>query len=342
MSSTSIRGRARWTAATVVAAGIGALILSAPAQAADPHAASSPADDLILRAGEEGTAFRSLTVEGEDRIHVEYERPALSLELAPETAPGLDLGTVEDVLNRSIPDLGAPLLAVSAGLRTPYLGRPWLTEFTTGPLAVFRPAVDGAERWRLEIVDGGGEAVAVYEGSKRPPATIPWDGRTKDAGGAVPGRTYSYVFTVHDRAGNKRTFVGDGFEVPAYRREVTGRPVLAFPGSAMAAASTDWSRPPIAPGAAAMPPILLEAASWINQRSAVGQVFRVTATARTGEGASALAARATEILAGLVPGGQARFESAIQVAADAPAAGVVLIAPASAGRGPATPTPRAR
>ena len=338
MSSMNFSRRA-WRTAFHAAVGFAAVLIPAvgPHAACAAAAPAPPAADLILRAGEEGTAFKSLTVEGEDRIHVDYARPELTLALAPESAPRLDLGTIEDVLDRTIPDLDAPLLTVSAGLRSPYSGRPWLAEFATGPLAVFRPAVQGAERWRLEIVDGRGAPVAAVEGAKRPPEAIPWDGRTLDGGTAVPGRTYSYVFTAHDRAGNKRTFVGNGFEVPAYRREVEGRPVLVFPGSALV---VPGGRAPASSGVALTPPVLLEAASWINQRTTVGQVSRVTATARSSEGASHLAARTIAILSGLVPGGEARFESGIQVEADAPVNGVVAITPAGRAMGASTARPK--
>ena len=117
--------------------------------------------------------------------------------------------------------------------------------------------------------------------------------------------------------------------MPAYRREVEGRPVLVFPGSALVVPA---GRTGTSSAGVFTPPVLLEAASWLNQRTTLGQVSRVTATARTSEGASALAGRTIAILSGLVPGGAARFESGIKVEADAPVNGVVAIGPA--GRAP--------
>src|SRR2546426_8574887 len=84
---------------------------------------------LTLKSGEEGTMFRTLTVEGEDRIHFEVERPDLRLEVDPRTAPGLDWGTARDVLDRSTPDLAAPYLELSA--RQP---SPWRSEEHTSEL----------------------------------------------------------------------------------------------------------------------------------------------------------------------------------------------------------------
>src|SRR5262245_3031298 len=63
-------------------------VLTAPATTAPapPTVSKSAPEDttITLRGGQEGTVFRSLTVEGEDRIHVEIERPELRLALDPE------------------------------------------------------------------------------------------------------------------------------------------------------------------------------------------------------------------------------------------------------------------
>ncbi len=75
--------------------------------------------DLTLRGGEEITAFGSLTVEGEDRIHVEFDRPALELAIDPATAPGLDWGSPTDVLMRRRRTASGPFLELSAQDRSP-------------------------------------------------------------------------------------------------------------------------------------------------------------------------------------------------------------------------------
>ena len=64
---------------------------AAGARAAEPPK-QAPAAPMQLKGGESVTAFGSLTIEGEDRIHVEFARPALSLDMNPEDAPGLDWG----------------------------------------------------------------------------------------------------------------------------------------------------------------------------------------------------------------------------------------------------------
>src|SRR4029077_1438196 len=79
---------------------------SKPAPESPRPASAAPTDSgTVLKGGQEGTAFKSLTVEGEDKIQIEFERPPLALDLDPTKAPGLDWGTARDVLDRTVPDL---------------------------------------------------------------------------------------------------------------------------------------------------------------------------------------------------------------------------------------------
>ncbi len=307
----------------IVATGI-LLAPSGRALAADPAPDADPG--LVLHGGEDGTAFRSLTVEGEDRIHIDYERPPLALDLAPETAPGLDWGSIEDVLNRTFPDMTVPLFTSSTWAPCPYLGHPWLEEFTTGSVAVFHPSMEGVDRWRLEVVDGRGNPVAAFEGKGKPPREIAWDGQERGGATAVPGRTYSYVFTSFDRAGNKRTFVGDGFEVSAYRSGDLEHPLFVFngddllmeKGSEFSARRSSRSQ---------VPPVMIEVASWINQIPSSSTPIRVTVVARSGEQAKVLGGRIVGLLEGLIPAAKSRVQSVSQVELDAPPSGVITITP---------------
>src|SRR5215831_20100261 len=251
--------------------------------ATKPTAASSDSG-TVLKGGQEGTAFKSLTVEGEDKIQVEFERPPLALDLDPAKAPGLDWGTARDVLDRTVPDLTSPLLALSAQEHSPYLGRPWLHRFQTGPVATFHPDLKDVERWTLLIADSRGKTVASFGGKGAPPHDIVWDGRAKDGTSVIPGLTYSYVLEAFDRAGNKRNFVGEGFEVPAYRLETPSGSVLAFTGRLLAESGARPARE-----TRSDPALLIEAASWINQDESVTRPVRVTVVARSAEAARGLA-----------------------------------------------------
>ena len=281
-------------------------------------------DDMTIPSGQEGAVFKSLTVEGEDRVHFEFERPALSLDLDPSKAPGLDWGSARDVLNRTVPDLGAPMLRTSSQVATPYLAHPWLGRFQTGAVARFRPEVKGVERWKLTVVDSKGQTVATYQGKGEPPREIAWDGRTIGGGLVVPGLTYSYVMEAHDKAGNKRNFVGQGFKISAYRLDSVENPMMVFTGRELP--SPDPTRPASSPGEReATAPILLEAATWLNQSpKAVGAV-KVTATARTMEQAQNLCALVARQMTPHLLGDPARIQSVPEVQPDAPEGGAVRI-----------------
>ncbi|HKA25114.1 MAG TPA: hypothetical protein VKF80_09045 [Candidatus Eisenbacteria bacterium] len=290
-------------------------------------AAASTDSARVLHGGQEGTAFRSLTVEGEDKIQIEFERPPLNLDLDPTTAPGLDGGSARDVLDRTVPDLTTPLLTLSAEQRSPYLARPWLDRFQSGPVATFHPDLKEVERWTLLIADSRGKTVASFGGKGTPPKDLVWDGHAKDGSTVVPGLTYSYVLEAFDRAGNKRNFVGEGFQVSTYRVDTPQGPVLAFSGHDLVASETGgWNAD--TPSRATPPPMLvLEAASWLNQSPNVKQPVRVTATARSFEQANALSGGVAKALAPLLLGDPARVQAVTDVQPDAPAEGAVTIAP---------------
>lgn len=294
-----------------------------PAGAREATVKAPEDDGMSLKGGQEGTVFRSLTVEGEDRIHVEFDRPALALDLDPTTAPGLTWGDAADVLDRTRPDLAAPMLATTAAERSPFVARPWLGEFRSGAVARFTPAFESVARWRLMIANAKGETVASFEGRGKPPRSLAWDGRGKDGQPVTPGLTYSYAFEAFDRAGNKRNFVGEGFAVGAYRLETPEGPTLVFAGD-MLGGYAGLTRGRVAAGPA--PPVLLEAASWLNQSGRLTQPLKITATARSAGQATALADAVTRGLTPLLLGDPARLRPITQVQPDAPEAGTVMIA----------------
>jgi hypothetical protein len=275
-----------------------------------------------LKGGQEGTVFKSLTVEGEDRIRFDIERPPVHMDLDPDSAPGLDWGSAQDVLDRTVPDLSASLLTTSAHDPCPWIAHPWLTNFASGAVARFRPDLKGVESWKLTIVNARGEAVASYQGHGEPPREIAWDGRSAGGAPVVPGLTYSYVLEAHDKAGNKRNFVGEGFTVNAYRLDTPNGPTLAFSGRQLP--SQDPRRAASA-DASAMP-LLVEAVSWLNQAPNPARPIRVTATARTMDQAQSLASRVASQIAPHLIGDPSRLQATAEVRPDAPEGGNVVIA----------------
>lgn len=296
---------------------------TAPQQTQPPAPRARADSSMTLRGGEEGTVFRSLTIEGEDRIHFEVERPVLHLELDPEKAPGLDWGSAREVLDRTSPDLISPFLAMSTRGLSPYVAHPWLSHFASGVVAIFRPDVKGVERWKLSVANARGEAVVAFEGRGDPPREIAWNGLSANGAPVLPGLTYSYVFEASDRAGNKRNFVGEGFGVSAWRLETPTGPSLSFSGSELRTTSGGAAARLAAMDGA--PAVVIEAASWLNQSARPTQLLRLEATARSVDEADLLAGRVSRWLGPLLIGGVARMQVATEVRADAPESGAVRI-----------------
>jgi hypothetical protein len=178
--------------------------------------AATPDSTMRIEAGVQGKTFNSITVEGEDRVRVQFDRPELKLEVDPASAPGLDWESVWTALGAESFDFVDPLLARPVHERSPYAPRPWLDSFRDGPVARFRPEVSGVEKWGLEVADSRGETVARFQGNGKPPKEIAWDGATIDGTPARSDLTYSYVLNATDKAGNRRSFVGDAFTLPPH------------------------------------------------------------------------------------------------------------------------------
>jgi len=290
--------------------------------------ASSSDTTMTLHGGQARTDFRTLTVEGEDRVHVEVERPPLALDLDPDKVHGLESGTAADVLNRVAPDLTTAYLATSTNQPMPYVARPWLSQFATGAVARFEPNVKDVDRWKLMVADSKGQVVKTFEGKGDPPKQMQWDGRSQNGNPVTPGLTYSYIFEAYDKAGNKRNFVGQGFRISAYRLDAPSGPVLVFSGQNLLASQKSGTSFGMGAGTGPRqtPSIILEAASWLNQSEHVAQPIRVTATARGYEQASFLAKVVGNSLSQYVLGDPTRIQTVGEVVPDAPDGGMVRIA----------------
>jgi hypothetical protein len=133
---------------------------------------------------------------------------------------------------------------------------------------------------------------------------------------------YSYVFEAHDRAGNKRNFLGEGFRVTAYRATDATGPRLAFGARRLAWTEESGGRAL----AGATPPILIESARWLNQAERATRPVLVTVSARSYEQAQSLATKVAAQLAPYLAGDPARVRGKAVVQPDAPDGGTVAIA----------------
>jgi hypothetical protein len=290
---------------------LGATLVVAPVSADDAPADSS----LVLKGSEKGTTFRSLTVEAENRVQIEFDRPELQVNLDPASAPGLEWGSAHDVLDRSLADFALPFIAAGRIPGSPYLARPWLNGFRSGELARFTPQLEGVERWTMTIADSKGRAVRTYSGKGTPPKELSWDGLDDDKAPALPGLTYSFVLNAYDRAGNERNFVGDSFLLPPYRQGDAANPVLMFAGE-------DWK----VQNGSAEDPLLLEIASRLNQTSDPTRPVLVRVHARSYDFAQSLGDALSKGLAPRLIGAPGRIVVEAQVDESAPRSGSVQVA----------------
>jgi hypothetical protein len=288
------------------------LLLGGAALASTSVPDSQP--DLTLKGNQEGTVFRSLTVEGENRVQIRFERPELGINIDPNQAPGLMLEDGLDILDRTLPDLMTPFMQTSVYTASAYAPRPWLKAYTSGPVARFTPAMESVESWKLQVVDSRGQTAMVFVGQGNPPGDIAWDGMRLDGTPAPPGYTYSYVLEARDQAGNQRRFVGEGFLLPAYRRDEAAGPDLLASGAQWLTSRNQQSGPSA---------LALEAASWINLRSEPTSPVRVIVTHRSVVEAAKLAEMVAGSLRPLVGGDTARVVTELRVEAGAPPAGTL-------------------
>ncbi len=273
-------------------------------------------DRMALDRNSDGGVLRSMTIEGDDQVSVRFERPGILLDLQPRTAPGLGWrNTWEKV------ELFPVVTSFSALEPSPYLGSPWLDSFSAEEVVVFRPMAEQSHRWMLTVVDSRGRPAVSFEGKGQPPESIAWDGRRTDGSPAWPGLIYTHVLETRDKAGNLRTYTGEGFELPPYRLTRKDGIQLVMAGELFNGA-TGVRRAETGPA----PDLIREAASWLNQVEGIEREIEIMVTARSKGQARRLAEAVARSLNQKIIGNPSRLGTSVQVVTDAPDHGMVIIA----------------
>lgn len=296
------------------------IFLASALLAVSTAADAQPDSTMVIEAGAEGKVFRKMTVEGEDRFRIDFERPHLKVRLDPSRAPGLDWDNTWDVVSEGDIDLREPLAAMSATWSSPYLPRPWLDGYASDDIVIFQPSLTGVEHWKLTIADSRSGEVRSFEGDDDPPDRIGWNGLSFEGRPMEPGYTYSYVVEAWDRAGNKRNFVGKGFKLPSYRLIMNDMMVFLFTGDNLGSGSSSTGTASGTPN-----PLLLEAASRINQANPAGSRIEVAVAARSYDQADAMAGEVVRSLSDLLIGDPSRIKHVTDIKEDAPEEGTVMI-----------------
>jgi len=92
---------------------------------------------------------------------------------------------------------------------------PELVEISPEPAKLFHVNFEELAHWKLDILASDGNIFCSLNGEGDPPKSIQWDGRGDSGDPLTPGEKYAYSFTATDKAGNRRTFPGEAFVVPA-------------------------------------------------------------------------------------------------------------------------------
>jgi len=92
---------------------------------------------------------------------------------------------------------------------------PELVGIIPEPPKVFHVDFKDLANWKLEIFASDGSKFRSLSGEGDPPKSISWNGRGDSGNPLIPGEKYAYSFTAIDKAGNRRTFPGEAFSVPA-------------------------------------------------------------------------------------------------------------------------------
>ena len=93
--------------------------------------------------------------------------------------------------------------------------QPELTGIAPAPAKVFFMNFEELASWKIDVFTSDGKKFRTLSGEGRPPKSIGWDGRGDDNNPLIPGESYAYSLTAIDKAGNRRTFPGGAFSVPA-------------------------------------------------------------------------------------------------------------------------------
>lgn len=269
---------------------------------------------LALKGGIGGNILGDLTIEGEDRINIRFERPGIKLDMAMRKAPGLSWKDSWEKM-----DMFMALTRDTAFRRPGCVARPWLGCFSRDNVAVFRPEKGKSESWSMTIVDSRGREVRTFSGRGDIPREIVWDGRTDAGDPATAGLTYSSIMESTDRAGNERTYVGSGFDLLPFMLSDSDYLRLIFSGAdaGLGPDATDRT------GRGRL--LLVEAASWLNQAGDAGSPVIVSALARTVSQAESLARGVAGMVGEYLAGDSGRISCEIRVAEDAPDNGAVEI-----------------
>lgn len=217
---------------------VGLLVLNASFASAQTEAA--PEKDTFTEAGEGGAVLDDIVVEAQNEVQQRVGKQGYEFQLSAALIDSVR-SQADDLALAVSPVSGLqPHLNNLEPLRSDQTPHYWLPEVTGTPVATFYPEPEPGHRlesWKLVITDFRGAPFRVFEGGRKVPGSVVWDGRGADGSMLRPGYPYSYVFTQTDRGTNTYNHAGVSFRVPALRYGNDGDLVLEFSGGELFARS---------------------------------------------------------------------------------------------------------
>jgi len=183
--------------------------------------------------GESGAALPEMVVEATNEVRQDIEKSTFTFELDAAAIDSFFTAMDREVLGVSPVSGLQPHLNNLERLASDQPPHPWLPEMAGTPVATFYPSTpEGHEirSWSLTVVDFRGSPFQSFEGGRKAPEKLAWDGLGKNGEMLRVGYPYSYVFSQTDKGTNTYNHAGVSFRIPAldYRRD--GDRVLEMAG----------------------------------------------------------------------------------------------------------------
>lgn len=204
--------------------------ISATAFAQEP---TNPKKDTFTEAGQQGAVLDDIVVEAQNEVQQSVGKLGFEFVLSAALIDSLRTDADEQALSMSPVSGLQPHLNNLEPLSSDQTPHYWLPEVAGTPVATFYPEPEPGHRletWKLVITDFRGAPFRIYEGGRKVPDTLRWDGRGDDGTMLRTGYPYSYVFTQTDRGTNTYNHAGVSFRIPALRYANGGDLVLEFSG----------------------------------------------------------------------------------------------------------------
>lgn len=97
-----------------------------------------------------------------------------------------------------------------------HISHPELARIPPAPVKVFHIAMTNIRRWVFSITARDGSVFRKISGEGNPPQQLKWDGKSDQGLPLMAGHKYAYSMTAVDKAGNRGTFPGQSFTIPAF------------------------------------------------------------------------------------------------------------------------------